>query len=310
MTHRTVERVPQEEKCKNRMILCFFPPTYVNEINELWIQGHRIKTGGKFIHFLKKQTWTFIPHSFTFTGVTEQTGSRSVAVTSESLREKQEEVSGSKNYTCNHLYTYTSTAYPKMWIILHFTQRFEVRGHWGWISGHFMCRLDLLFNRQSAPGIGRVCAHAFPQSWPTVTARFIFPKLHELFHWSGPSLLGNTMATGLAGANVNYHNKHTHTHTHIYVRTHSAAVPGVLRQHWAIDILYPPRPRGLAGQNWAVIEADTQVELYYQPLDTERRNGHKSCKNTARMGRVAKSETGFRGSRNVTASSGPGELAS
>lgn len=40
----------------------------------------------------------------------------------------------------------------------------------------------------------------------------------------------------------------------------------------------PPWPWGLTSQNCAVIKADTQVELYYQPLDTSGWNSHRSSK--------------------------------
>lgn len=68
------------------------------------------------------------------------------------------------------------------------------------------------------------CGHTFPGSLP---AQFHFPKLHELFHCSVPSLLGNTMVTELAEADlISHHNKHN---TH-HAQTHFGA----------IDILYPP----------------------------------------------------------------------
>ena len=104
---------------------------------------------------------------------------------------------------------------------------------------------------------------------------FHFPRLHDLFHWSGPSLLRNTMVTILARADHSHHNKHIcmmHKHTLLLLLL-LLKFPTSTGQ-----LAYPPWPRGLASQNWAVIKADTQVELYYQPLDTGYRISHRSSK--------------------------------
>lgn len=171
------------------------------------------------------------------------------------------------------------------------------QGHWGWILGHFMCWfcLSLIL--------------AWPHLWSYISrvlasshCSFHFPKLHELFHWSGPSLLGNTMATVLARADLSLlkqtHMCNAHTHTHALL-----LLLEFPHQNWAIDILYPPWPLGLTSQNWAVIKADKQVELYYQPLDTSYRNSHRSSKIQC-TGKSCKIKKSFWGSRNTVASSG------
>lgn len=104
---------------------------------------------------------------------------------------------------------------------------------------------------------------------------FHFPRLHDLFHWSGPSLLGKTMVTILAWADCSYHNKHIcmmHKHTLLLLLLLLKFPTSTGR------LAYPPWPRGLTSQNWVVIKADTQVELYYQPLNTLYRNSHRSSK--------------------------------
>lgn len=147
---------------------------------------------------------------------------------------------------------------------------------------------------------------AWPHLWSYISRAlassrpsFHFPKLHELFHWSGPSLLGNTMVTVLARADLVYRNKHIRT-------KHKHTVLLALKFPTRVGRLtYPPWPRGLTSQSWAVIKAEAQVELYYQTLDTLYRNSHRSFK-IQYTGKSCKIKNGFSGSRYVLASFGPG----
>lgn len=66
---------------------------------------------------------------------------------------------------------------------------------------------------------------------------------------------------------IHAHNAQTHTHI--------TAAAGFPHQNWAIDILHPQWPQGLTSQKQS---KQTQVEVYYQPLDTSSRNSHRSSK--------------------------------
>lgn len=108
-----------------------------------------------------------------------------------------------------------------------------------------MCRLLNLI--LAWPHLWSYISRALASSRPS----FHFPKLHELFHWSGPSLLGNTMVTVLPRADLVYRNKHIRTkHKHTVL----LALKFPTRVGW---LTYPPWPRGLTSQSWAVIKADT-----------------------------------------------------
>lgn len=92
-----------------------------------------------------------------------------------------------------------------------------------------------------------MCAHTFPGSLPVAIAGFILQTLQELFHWSGPSLVRNTMVTELARADLCYPNNTitqcTNRHIHwCYSDWHAAS---------------PQWPQGLTSQSRAAIKAET-----------------------------------------------------